>query len=276
MNPFFVFTGEFNSTSSQVNDLNSFYDTRIRSLFREDCPFCHQPCKVGQYETPIMDEPGEFQLDRLSVCSRCGWWSYENDDPDPYAVSYWSSCALLRDCAVDDADASLRELINYIDKNNAALSDIHPTKFEELVGSVFSASLGYRVEYCSYGRPDLGVDLVAINTDNNKPIAIQVKRYKKPIELGQIHQFYGAMVDSDHKTGVFVTSGRFRSGAELTAKRLSEKSEVKIDLVDGKKFLEFLNVANSKSKSVYDNLLSHLETSTGRIQTKWIIDGMRE
>jgi restriction system protein len=210
------------------------------------------------------------------VCERCGWWSYDNDDPDPYLVSHWSSRALLKTFAVGDFDVPVTELARYLQEHEDAMSMVHPAKFEELVGSVFSSYFGYRVDYCSYGRPDLGIDLVVLNTDENKPIALQVKRYRAPIELGQIHQFFGALVDSGYKQGVFVTSGRFRSGASAATGRLNANSEITIDLLDGKKFLEFIAVTNSQARSVYENVLSSITKATGRVQTARIVESMRE
>lgn len=276
MKPVFIFSAERNSRSSKANDLDSFTSSRWETLYAERCPFCKTDCTTGQVETAIMDAPGEFQVDRLSICHRCGWWSYENEDPNPYCVYHWSSCAVLKRFSVDAPDAPVEELAKYIETHYDAVSQVSPPKFEELVGYVFSSYFGYKVEYCSYGRPDLGIDLVVVNTDQAKPTAIQVKRYKKPIELGQIHEFFGAMVDSQYKKGIFVTSGRFRKGAKEAAGRLNTRADLEIDLVDGKRMLEFLQVANSKGKPTYDSVEELLKSEIGRVQTKWILDSLRQ
>jgi len=60
-----------------------------------------------------------------------------------------------------------------------------------------------------------------------------------------IHQFTGALIDNGYKKGVFLTSGSFRKGCFTVIKSIHEKSKIEIDLVDGKRFLEFLKLFNS-------------------------------
>ncbi len=79
-----------------------------------------------------------------------------------------------------------------------------------------------------------------------------MKRYRQPIKLGYIHQFFGAIVDSQRSsTGVFVTTSRFQRGCYEVADDLAQVAGVKIDLVDGKRFLEFLGLLNQEHRKVF-------------------------
>ena len=154
----------------------------------------------------------------------------------------------MKEFDIESKAIPLEPLVSYISKKNELIRSINPAKLEELVGSIYSELFGYKVEYCSYVRPDKGIDLIVFNSDLGKTVAIQVKRYKNPIELGFIHQFFGAMVSADQKEGIFLTTGRFRSGAVSEAELLSSKSSLNISLVDGKKLLEFVGIMNLKKK----------------------------
>ncbi|HEX5720512.1 MAG TPA: restriction endonuclease [Thermoanaerobaculia bacterium] len=144
----------------------------------------------------------------------------------------------------DSREIPIDPLVQYIARGQELIHSIHPAKLEELVGAIYSEILGYKVESCSYARPDKGIDLIVVHAIEGRTLAIQVKRHRSPIELGMIHQFFGAMVDNERKEGVFVTSGRFRSGALATADSLRRKTGIRIDLVDGRRLLEFIGIMN--------------------------------
>jgi restriction endonuclease Mrr len=159
--------------------------------------------------------------------------------------------AVLQEFAVDDKDVPYGELANYLSEHHSELFDVHPAKFEELVASVYRDVLGNTVEFCSYGRPDKGIDVVCGRTDSGQLFGIQVKRYKGPIELGQIHQFLGALQLARLNKGVFVTTSRFQHGCYEAIEQSSELLGVEIDLVDGRRFLDFLSLMNPRRDRVY-------------------------
>ena len=146
---------------------------------------------------------------------------------------------------MDSKDIPFLELSRHIERNHDALNKIAPEKMEDLVAAVYRDVLGYSIESCSYGRADKGIDVICVQTNAAQKIAIQVKRYNSPIRLSLIHQFCGAMIESGFRKGVFVTSGRFQPGCLTTAAAL-ENEGFEIDLVEGKRFLEFLGCLNCK------------------------------
>jgi len=164
----------------------------------------------------------------------------------------------LEDFSVQGIETPLRELALYLNAHGERLRQVHHTKFEELVAAVWSDVTGSKVEYISYGRHDHGIDIICLRTDNNELVGLQCKRYARPVELGSIHQLFGALVDNSLRHGVFVTSGRFQSGCFETRDSLQSKSNVSIDLVDGRRFLEFLGIYNAEHLPA-EHLLSSVE-----------------
>jgi hypothetical protein len=243
--PIFVFT---NSTKSSYGYNGytkgyGFQEAKVDSVFSISCPYCQLHCETER-EAASYGVTGWVE-DWFACCPRCGWWSYKSDSDDTDGnPTHHSIVAIMKKFYSDSSDIPIDPLVSYIAKHQDLIKNIHPAKLEELVGAYYSEVLGYKVERCSYARQDKGIDLILVNATEGRTLAIQVKRHKRPIELSMIHQFFGAMVDDDRKEGGFITSGRFRSGAVATADSLIEKTDIKIDLADGKRLLEFIGIMN--------------------------------
>lgn len=225
-------------------------------FFDDWCPYCRTKCYVVQSQTSEGEE--------VAACSRCGWWSWRTGEWLNYnfIVNVRSARAILSNFADDSDCVPYAALSQYVTKHPDKIENISPSKCEELVAAVFRDVLGYRIESCSYGQHDLGIDIVAIRADLTDPIAIQVKRYKRPVELSLIHQFCGAMVDSGYRKGYFVTTGSFRRGCDGVIQRLRLRGQIEIDLVHGRRFLEFLRILNDKHvQEVYCPLWGQSEES---------------
>lgn len=220
------------------------------NYFSGICPFCQTACRLLTKEFYYSSAE---QIDHLAVCLSCGWWSYSaNQAADLNGNSdYYSSRALLREFAVSDMDVPYRELAKYLNKHHDQIYDVAPAKFEELVASIYRDVLGSSIEFCSYGRPDRGIDVICARTEPDCLFGIQVKRYKCSIELGQIHQFLGALQLSKLGKGVFVTSSRFQRGCYEVIKQSSDLLGIEIDLVDGRQLLDFIGILNKKPDQFY-------------------------
>lgn len=249
MTPIFAFLGDVRMVAGEPErgDLRPWLRARERSPFSWTCPYCRVPCESEKDDLEI-GVTGR-QEDIFTSCQRCGWWSFQTEqeslDGRPF---HFSAAAILKKFSPSSPNVPVEPLVEYIQKRPNAIHDVHPAKLEEIVGAIYSEVLGYKVEYCSYGRPDRGIDLIVMRIADGELVAIQVKRNKNPIELGQIHQFYGAVVDGGRREGVFVAAGEFRRGALATAERLYTRTGLRIDLVDGKRLLEFVGVMNPSKK----------------------------
>ena len=248
--PILVYTGTTTSSygygSGDEAEENSFFGARSRSVFSYSCPYCR--CDGERQHAETTWGVTGWHEDTFARCTICGWWSYKSEGDNTDGIpEFHSVAALLKEFAAASPDVPIEALAAHISKRPETIHSMSPAKLEEVVGSIYSELFGYRVEYCSYARPDRGIDLVVVKSESDT-LAIQVKRQRRPVELGIIHQFFGAMVSADRKEGVFLTTGRFRAGAKAEASVLSSKTSVNISLVDGRRFLEFIGVLNSRRR----------------------------
>ncbi len=247
--PFFVYQGTQEALSSknlgEGNDWGTHWQSgksiiEATSNFSQTCPFCSLDCDWWEHFT------SHWSID-VTFCPRCGWWSYEEDeDWGSKAHDYTrAGRAILTKFLDDDIRAPTDELIRYLAKNEDRLRMIHPTKCEAIVAEIFKGKFG-SVESCSYGRPDRGIDIIVLEEPSGKRIAVQVKRYSNPIELGMIHQFAGAMIDNNFRNGVFVTTSSFRRSCKGVTESVKQKIGIEIDLVDGRRLLEFIRIYDAE------------------------------
>jgi hypothetical protein len=223
-----------------------------RFWFPRNCPFCNRELTKFQDDCSIGDLDVDQRLWNLHICDRCGWWWFRcGDTPlpggNPRTVRGLST---LKRFDVDSAEVPLRELSEYLERNSGDINKISPARFEALVADVYRNVFGYKIEYCSNGSHDRGIDVVCVREESGKTTALQVKRYSGSIRLSIVHEFCGALVESNNKSGVLVTSSRFQSGCFDSAKTIHENAGIKIDLVDGKRFLEFLGLLNQSPREL--------------------------
>lgn len=240
----------FQCKLSDSGENREYWPAHERTFFAGLCPFCRKACRLLRDEW-VYDL--SKQKDRLAVCLSCGWWSYEADQSEDLSGGsyYYSSRAVLQEFTVGDKDVPYQELGRYLSKNHEKLVDVEPKKFEELVASVYRDALGNTIEFCSYGRPDKGIDVVCGRDDSGRLFGIQVKRYRTSIKLGQIHQLLGALQLAQLRRGVFVTTSRFQKGCYEAIEQSNDLLGIEIDLVDGRRFLEFLDLMNQTTDRLY-------------------------
>ena len=216
------------------------------------CPYC----KISDLlrDSATYDPYGQesYEYGSVIVCGDCGWWQYNGDDNESDGTNYRSfyAEAILREFEISSSEVPVNELLRHLTKYKDRLGEIHPKKMEELVASIFKEYFGYKIEFCSYCRPDKGIDIIAVEHGGSRKTAIQVKRYNRPIEIEQIHAFCGALVHNRHDLGIFVTSSGYRKGAQIAAKELSSIANIPIDLIDGKTLLNYIGILSDKKNSI--------------------------
>jgi restriction system protein len=100
---------------------------------------------------------------------------------------------------------------------------MHPRRFEELVGAIFSDS-GHRVRVTSYSC-DNGIDSAVLEGPGDTLIGVQVKRYRNTIIAEQIRSFAGALVLGGITKGVLVTTSSCTTEAsQLQIATVNDKS----------------------------------------------------
>ena len=133
----------------------------------------------------------------------------------------------------------------YFLAKNDSIYQTHPRLFEDVISSVFKG-FGWKTRVTAYSGDD-GIDVI-LDGKCECTVGVQVKRYKKErkIEAEQIRSLAGALILGGHTEGIFVTTSSFRRGAIKTAEEFTAIGHP-ITLMDAKKFLEALGIAQYKS-----------------------------
>lgn len=150
----------------------------------------------------------------------------------------------------ESSDATPNDLIeSAVSINRAAIEAevlaealrVSPTSFEELVIRLLE-KMGYgragTVERTS-ASGDAGIDgIISQDPLGLDRIYVQAKRYAqdRTVDRPRIHEFAGALLGKQGDRGVFITTARFTSGAELEAERINAR----IELIDGKRLAQLL------------------------------------
>jgi restriction endonuclease Mrr len=187
------------------------------------------------------------------VCENCGWWFSELQiDDNSRTHSARNHCigagVLYSFAAIKEmmAIAECREALNPA----SAKTRISPVETEHLVASIFRA-YGYSSHVTAFSG-DGGIDVILYR--EREVFGVQVKRYKNSIEVDQIRSFAGAMILNDLTRGVFVTTSRFQRGC-VDAAEMYKRRGIDIELVDGARLLEALDVPTYRQVNAYEDVL---------------------
>jgi HJR/Mrr/RecB family endonuclease len=116
------------------------------------------------------------------------------------------------------------------------LLHVEPAKFEAIVAELLRA-MGY-VALEQGGPLDGGVDVVARSVDawgHRKEIAVQAKRYARPVGRRYVDELLGAFRRQRFAEALLVTTSEFSSQAVEAA-----RDEPNLKLIDGPKFVDML------------------------------------
>lgn len=194
------------------------------------------------------------ESDSLLVCDLCGWWCVTHDvrgeafgiarDGEPEDLEFYEQgdqvVAVLKKLDLSNVELPLDELRRYLIARYSERCEIGPTRFEDVVASVFR-DLGYRVLLTARSG-DCGIDILVFEGATERPIGIQVKRYRGRIEADQIREFTGALYNQGLLAGVFVTTSSYRRGALNEARKATSRG-IAIELWDAGRFYDCLRVA---------------------------------
>lgn len=117
------------------------------------------------------------------------------------------------------------------------LQHIAPSAFEDVVAHLVEA-LNHRDVQITGGTGDGGVDVRAIRVDqwnHAAPVAVQVKRYTKPIARKTVDELLGTIVRERYVAGILITTSDFSKDARKVA-----ATSPQIQLVDGAQLVDLL------------------------------------
>jgi hypothetical protein len=200
----------------RVGNLERPNNIEWRRLRSPACPYCGERRFSGQ-PSWVRDVLPSILI--FGECENCGWW---------YAVQDASLCnddlvviagGVLERFDMSHADTPVQVLREEVRRHIRRISEVHPRKMEELVGSILAGVHDCEVHYLGYSK-DGGIDLILLIGEHR--IAVQVKRresVKKREGVSVIREFLSASLLAGHSDLMFVTSAdEFTSGAARAAK----------------------------------------------------------
>ncbi|MFY9852736.1 MAG: restriction endonuclease [Terracidiphilus sp.] len=224
------------------------------------CPYCGAliqrialSCDHGSWfpEGNVDDYYGNFCSDvaQLQACLVCGWWvSTLINGRGPWKqhddgfLNMYRSCGTLRDLDLNDISTPLEEVRAYLTAKYGDRFHVHPKKYEDIVGSVFS-DFGFRVRVTSYSGDD-GIDAMVLDGKDDAVVGIQVKRQREKITAEQIRAFVGALVLKGLTAGVYVTTSSYQIGAKRAANSAERLPGIAISLLDSQRFYDALKITS--------------------------------
>ena len=228
--------------------------TRFFQDLKRQCKYCR--CTMVLPINHVQDLGGSYDsVHQLFDCPQCGWWwehelqgTYMGEGDTLSSSTYrFSILRKFRAQALDLPIASLRLALK---DNPTILTDLHPTKLEQLVGSVFRDHLDCDVTHV--GRSgDGGIDLLLVTGDQQWVVQVKRRQNTGAVEgVKPIRELIGSMVVEQYRKGIFVTTAsRFTRGARVTAGRAAIVGAVeKIQLIDINSFINLLQLTNHQNE----------------------------
>lgn len=225
----------------------------------EICIFCKSKLKKI-YEIDLKRENAwnYEHKKQIRVCPICGWWTVIQNYcangqycGDPPIYRDHGTTAILKRLDLTNISLPIEDVSQYLLAKYESRFTMHPRLFEETVASVFR-NIGYNVRITAYHN-DGGIDVVLDGKDD-KIIGVQVKRYKNSIEVSQIREFAGALIENDITKGIFVTTSKFQKGAYKSVSNFKERG-IGIELVNGDQFYDALQIKQI-NVSEYEELIN--------------------
>lgn len=206
---------------------------------RHTCLFCDTTLDLLEDKAFISEFRGSIR-----ACSTCGWWCKHmhrvsfRDERGFKRYTVTGACAQLRTLSLSDISTPIEHIRQYLLAKYDARFEVHPKTFEDVVAAVFRDS-GYKAEVTTY-QGDGGIDVV-LRTPTDETVGVQVKRYKRTIEVEQIRAFAGALLLNDHPSGIYVTTSAYQSGAHDAARGFGARG-LPIELIDADRFYDALRL----------------------------------
>lgn len=175
-------------------------------------------------------------------CPVCGWW-YVQEVYEGNHDHYYGGFARLKNLDVNDINAPIDEVRQYLLARYELRFNVHPRILEETVAAIFR-SVGYSARITAYSG-DNGID-VYLDGPSDALVGVQVKRWRGAIKVEQIHSLAGALIVNRCTSGVFVTTSEFQRGAKSNAERFWAEAGIPIELVNSERLYEALMITRRR------------------------------
>jgi restriction system protein len=233
----------------------TYRDVDINAL--STCPNKCEYCAQDLNALPLRKGPQHVSWKReemysVSVCSQCGWWVLTRESSHSNELGWGNetrrAAGALLELDGSDIEAPTAELCRHLVKSYGDRFDVHPKKYDSIVGAVFRGA-GFEVRATAYSG-DKGIDLFVFDGPSDSVVGVQVKRYRGKIEAEQIRAFVGALVLAGVTRGIFVTTSEYRRGA-IGAAADADRVGTSVELWDAREFYDRLSLS---TRAAYEYL----------------------
>lgn len=224
------------------------------------CLMCQRPFTLLFDEHDENKRYGCGTIKSGGRCDDCGWWLFDYNQYDFDGGVHSQFVGELAWYEVEGLTTPIAMLASHIARNNELIYDVHPRKFEELVGGLLREHLNCSVELTKQTR-DGGKDLICCDSETGK-FYVEIKRYAKSrkVGLGVVQRFVGALYGDQVSSGLIVTSSTYTAKATHECIKVNEvKGPVNLELCDIEDVLAWLNVVREKND---DDVLSVIRNLT--------------
>jgi restriction system protein len=200
----------------------TYRDVDINAL--STCPNKCEYCAQDLNALPLRKGPQHVSWKReemysVSVCSQCGWWVLTRESSHSNELGWGNetrrAAGALLELDGSDIEAPTAELCRHLVKSYGDRFDVHPKKYESIVGAVFRGA-GFEVRATAYSGD----------------------------------AFVGALVLAGVTRGIFVTTSEYRRGA-IGAAADADRVGTSVELWDAREFYDRLSLS---TRAAYEYL----------------------
>lgn len=221
---------------------------------RHICEYCSAPLDVQrECDNPANEPTGERYIIKRK-CLLCGWNTYEESWPAPPwgSADNYGAVSILKQFEISSLEVTIEELGSHLRRHFSDIYSLSPVRFEHLVSDIFK-NLGFEVRLTKKSW-DKGVDIFLSEVGSSEIKAIvECKRFasSRTVGIGIVQRAVGAAIEWKAGKVTVVTSSKFTSSAEESARIINHHGLITIDLVDANELLSLLQVYNKQLPPIH-------------------------
>lgn len=195
------------------------------------CPYCKYDIVSSEYIRKIDEQDFDDQYYFYLFCPLCGWMGYKFVWDPFYGDDSYLKFLTFNKFDINNEHVAIDYIISHLKKNFSDIYMISPRRFEEIVARIFS-EIGFRTMLTKETR-DGGVDVFLYDeTSGELKGIVECKRNRKDrlVGIGTVQRLAGSAIQWEAKKAYLVTTSQFSQPAIQSARKISNHSNVDLDL----------------------------------------------
>jgi hypothetical protein len=195
------------------------------------CPYCRYDIITSYYTRKNDDQNYGDQYYLFVFCPLCGWMGYKFVWEPFYGDDTHLMFSTFNKFEINNENIAISYIISHFKKNFSDIYMISPRRFEEVVARIFS-EIGFRTMLTKETR-DGGVDVFLYDdTSGELKGIVECKKNRKDrsVGIGTVQRLAGSAIQWEAKQAYLVTTSQFSQPAIQSARKISNHSNVDMDL----------------------------------------------